>query len=67
MQIARRRRSNSALRLAQTYFFQIAKLRAFRMLWARAVESFGGSQPGRAEPTSRRALRDGTRPSTIRT
>jgi len=24
------------------YFFQIAKLRAFRMLWARAVESFGG-------------------------
>src|SRR5512146_1571290 len=26
-----------------SYFFQIAKLRAFRMLWARAVESFGGS------------------------
>ncbi len=25
------------------YFFQIAKLRAFRMMWARAVESFGGS------------------------
>ncbi len=25
------------------YFFQIAKLRAFRMLWARAVESFGGT------------------------
>lgn len=26
------------------YFFQIAKLRAFRMLWARAIESFGGSK-----------------------
>lgn len=26
------------------YFFEIAKLRAFRMLWARAVESFGGSK-----------------------
>jgi len=25
------------------YFFQIAKLRAFRMVWARAVESFGGT------------------------
>jgi methylmalonyl-CoA mutase len=25
------------------YFFEIAKLRAFRMLWARAVESFGGT------------------------
>lgn len=25
------------------YFFEIAKLRAFRMLWARAVESFGGN------------------------
>ena len=25
------------------FFFQIAKLRAFRMLWARAVESFGGA------------------------
>lgn len=24
------------------YFFQIAKLRAFRMLWAQVVESFGG-------------------------
>jgi methylmalonyl-CoA mutase len=28
--------------IGSTYFFQIAKLRAFRMLWARAVESFGG-------------------------
>ncbi len=26
------------------YFFEIAKLRAFRMLWARAVESFGGTR-----------------------
>lgn len=26
-----------------SYFFQIAKLRAFRMLWARTVEAFGGS------------------------
>lgn len=25
------------------YFFEIAKLRAFRMLWARVVESFGGT------------------------
>jgi methylmalonyl-CoA mutase len=25
------------------YFFEIAKFRAFRMLWARAVESFGGT------------------------
>jgi methylmalonyl-CoA mutase len=29
--------------IGANYFFQIAKLRAFRMLWARAVESFGGS------------------------
>jgi methylmalonyl-CoA mutase len=29
--------------IGSNYFFQIAKLRAFRMLWARAVESFGGS------------------------
>lgn len=29
--------------IGASYFFQIAKLRAFRMLWARAVESFGGS------------------------
>lgn len=27
-----------------SYFFDIAKLRAFRMLWARVVESFGGSK-----------------------
>ena len=29
--------------IGANYFFQIAKLRAFRMLWARAVESFGGT------------------------
>ncbi len=28
--------------MGANYFFQIAKLRAFRMAWARAVESFGG-------------------------
>jgi methylmalonyl-CoA mutase len=27
-----------------SYFFQIAKFRAFRMLWAKAVQSFGGSR-----------------------
>src|ERR1022692_442773 len=26
------------------YFFQIAKLRAFRMVWAQAIESFGGTR-----------------------
>src|ERR1039458_6543803 len=30
--------------IGANYFFQIAKLRAFRMLWARAVESFGGTR-----------------------
>jgi methylmalonyl-CoA mutase len=29
--------------IGANYFFQIAKLRAFRMVWARAVESFGGT------------------------
>ena len=29
--------------IGSNYFFQIAKFRAFRMLWARAVESFGGT------------------------
>jgi methylmalonyl-CoA mutase len=32
------------LSIGSNYFFQIAKLRAFRLLWARAVESFGGSR-----------------------
>ncbi len=30
------------------FFFQIAKLRAFRILWARAVESFGGAHESAA-------------------
>jgi methylmalonyl-CoA mutase len=34
--------------IGANYFFQIAKLRAFRLLWARAVTSFGGS-PGAAK------------------
>ena len=29
--------------IGSNYFFQIAKLRSFRLLWARAVASFGGS------------------------
>jgi methylmalonyl-CoA mutase len=32
--------------IGSSYFFQIAKFRAFRMLWARAVESFGGTTEG---------------------
>jgi methylmalonyl-CoA mutase len=32
--------------IGSNYFFQIAKFRAFRMLWARAAESFGGSAEG---------------------
>ncbi|MGB8031646.1 MAG: methylmalonyl-CoA mutase family protein [Terracidiphilus sp.] len=32
--------------MGANYFFQIAKLRAFRMVWARAVESFGGTRSG---------------------
>jgi methylmalonyl-CoA mutase len=31
------------LAIGSNYFFQIAKLRAFGMMWARAVESFGGT------------------------
>lgn len=29
--------------VGSSYFYQIAKLRAFRMVWSRAVESFGGT------------------------
>lgn len=29
--------------IGSNYFFEIAKFRAFRMLWAQAVESFGGT------------------------
>jgi methylmalonyl-CoA mutase len=32
--------------IGSNYFFQMATLRAFRMLWARAVESFGGTREG---------------------
>jgi methylmalonyl-CoA mutase len=32
--------------IGANYFFQIAKFRAFRMLWARVVESFGGKPEG---------------------
>ena len=32
--------------IGSNYFFEIAKLRAFRMLWARAVESLGGTREG---------------------
>ena len=46
-------------------FSQIAKLRAFRMLWARAVESFGGTGK-RREHALQRAPRAGTRRSTTR-
>ncbi|HEY1805660.1 MAG TPA: methylmalonyl-CoA mutase family protein [Terracidiphilus sp.] len=30
--------------IGSNYFFQIAKLRAFRMVWARAIDSFGGAR-----------------------
>lgn len=30
--------------LGANYFFEIARLRAFRMLWARVLESFGGAR-----------------------
>jgi methylmalonyl-CoA mutase len=30
--------------IGANYFFQIAKLRAFRMMWAQAVENFGGTR-----------------------
>ena len=46
--------------IGANYFFQIAKLRAFRMLWARAVESFGGT-PSSARERLLRGPRDGTR------
>lgn len=32
--------------MGSSFFFQIAKLRAFRMVWARAVEEFGGARSG---------------------
>ncbi len=40
--------------IGANYFFQIAKLRAFRMVWARAVESFGGTaEAGRVRIAAR--------------
>ena len=40
-----------------SYFFQIAKFRAFRILWAKAVESFGGShEAARARMNARTSL-----------
>jgi len=40
--------------IGSNYFFQIAKLRAFRMVWARVVESFGGTgEEGRARIAAR--------------
>lgn len=32
--------------MGSNFFFQIAKLRAFRMVWARAVQEFGGTHSG---------------------
>ena len=44
-----------------SYFFQIAKLRAFRMLWARVIESFGGSpESAKARIHARTSLWDKT-------
>jgi methylmalonyl-CoA mutase len=35
---------NFSFSVGGSYFFQIAKFRAFRMLWAQAVENFGGTR-----------------------
>ncbi len=43
--------------IGANYFFQIAKLRAFRMVWARAVESFGGTHDGARAPVHARTSR----------
>jgi methylmalonyl-CoA mutase len=43
--------------IGASYFFQIAKFRAFRLLWAKAVESFGGShEAARARVYARTSL-----------
>ena len=39
------------------YFFEIAKFRAFRMLWARAVQSFGGTHEAARARIAARTLR----------
>jgi len=41
-----------AFTVGASYFSQIAKFRAFRMLWANAVESFGGSREAAQARTS---------------
>jgi methylmalonyl-CoA mutase len=43
--------------IGSNYFFQIAKLRAFRLLWARAVESFGGDREASKARISARTSR----------
>jgi methylmalonyl-CoA mutase len=43
--------------IGSTFFFQIAKLRAFRMLWARAIECFGGPRIGAAARIAARTSR----------
>ena len=46
-----------AFSIGANYFFQIAKFRAFRLMWARAVESIGGSrEAARAEIHARTSL-----------
>ena len=36
--------------IGREFFVQVAKLRAFRMVWAKAIESFGGMQAARRVP-----------------
>ena len=43
--------------IGANYFFQIAKLRAFRMLWARVAEKFGASHEGMRARISARTSR----------
>jgi methylmalonyl-CoA mutase len=43
--------------VGSTFFFQIAKLRAFRMVWARAIECFGGARIGAAARIAARTSR----------
>jgi methylmalonyl-CoA mutase len=43
--------------IGSNYFFQIAKFRAFRMVWARAVESFGGTASGATTRIAARTMR----------
>jgi len=50
--------------IGSNFFFQIAKLRAFRMMWAQVVESFGGTRES-AKPEFTPAPRAGMRRSTL--